>query len=248
MNDNIIEIENLSKSYKRKKALDKISLNIKRGSITGLFGENGAGKTTLMKLLTNQIRPDEGEIVINGQALIFNSKVNASLGCLLERPSLYPYLTAHQHLLLFNILNHEDQGSLIEELMKAYKLDDFKDVKSKDYSLGMKQRLGLAQAELSGREILILDEPFNGLDPVSVNKFRERILYLKEKGMTIILSSHLIRELEDLIDNLVIISKGKLVSSISLDDFMKDKDTSLEKEILKIMEVWYGKFIKIWIV
>ena len=243
MNEYIIEIDDLSKSYKSKKALDGISLNISRGSITGLFGENGAWKTTLMKLLTNQIKPDKGRIIINEEQLVFNSKINSSIGCLLEKPSLYPYLTAHQHLLLFNILNSDNQESFIKELMETYGLNEFKDVKAKEYSLGMRQRLGLGLAELSGSEILILDEPFNGLDPVSVNKFRERILYLKSKGMTIILSSHLIRELDDLIDNLVIISKGKLLSAISLDDFMKDKENSLEKEILKIMEVWYGKFI-----
>lgn len=248
MDEYIIEIDDLSKSYKSKKALDGISLNISRGSITGLFGENGAGKTTLMKLLTNQIKPDKGRIIINEEPLVFNSKINSSIGCLLEKPSLYPYLTAHQHLMLFNILNSDNQDSFIEEIMEAYGLNEFKDVKAKEYSLGMRQRLGLGLAELSGSEILILDEPFNGLDPVSVNKFRERISYLKSKGMTIILSSHLIRELDDLIDNLVIISKGRLLSAISLDDFMKDKESSLEKEILKIMEVWYGKFIKIWII
>lgn len=237
MDNNIIEIDNVSKSYKDKKALDNISLKIKRGSITGLFGENGAGKTTLMKILTNQIKKDEGRIVINGEPLDFNSKINASIGCLLERPSIYPYLTAYQHLMLFSILNPQDQDFLIDEIMEEYKMEEFKDLKAKKYSLGMKQRLGLAQAELSGDEILILDEPFNGLDPVSVDRFRKRMINLRDRGMTILLSSHLIRELEDLIDNLVIISKGRLVSAISIDDFMKDKDNSLEREILKIMEL-----------
>ncbi|WP_300410792.1 ATP-binding cassette domain-containing protein [Lagierella sp.] len=237
MNENIIETYDLSKRFKSKKALDNISLNIKRGAVTGLFGENGAGKTTLMKLVTNQLKPDNGQIVINDKPLVFNSEVNSSIGCLLEKPSLYPYLTASQHLSLFNLLNSENQDHFINELIEEYGLSDFKDTKAKGYSLGMKQRLGLAMAELLGSEILILDEPFNGLDPVSVNKFRDRILHLKSKGITILISSHLIRELEDLIDNLVIISKGKLISSISLKDFMKDKQNSLEKEILKIMEV-----------
>ena len=107
----------------------------------------------------------------------------------------------------------------------------------------MSQRLGLAIAELSCDDILILDEPFNGLDPVSVNRLRERILTLKNKGVTIILSSHLIRELENVIDNLIIISQGRLLDSISIDDFMNGKDTSLEHEILKIMEGQNGELI-----
>lgn len=233
----IIEIHNLSKSFKRKKALDNISLNINRGTITGLVGENGAGKTTLMKLLTNQIKPDNGSILINGEPLVFNIKVNANIGCLLERPSLYPYLTAQQHLSLFNLLNSDDQSCFIEELVEAYDLYKFKNEKAKGYSLGMKQRLGLAMAEMSGGEIMILDEPFNGLDPVSVNRLRKRIMHLKNKGITILLSSHMIREIEDLIDNLVIISSGNLISSISVKEFMKDKEDTLEQEILKILEV-----------
>ncbi|MGX7358784.1 MULTISPECIES: ABC transporter ATP-binding protein [Dolosigranulum] len=243
MNNNIIKINNVSKRFNNKKALDNISLDITKGSITGLFGGNGAGKTTLMKLLTNQIKSDSGSILIKDKPLVFNSKINASIGCLLERPSLYPYLTAREHLSLFNLLNTKNRDSNIKQLVEAYGLDEFKDLKAKEYSLGMKQRLGLGIAELLGGEILILDEPFNGLDPVNVNKLRSRIKFLKNKGVTIVLSSHLIRELDDIIDNLVILSKGELVHSISLNDFMKDKDNSLESEILKIMEAQDGKFI-----
>ncbi len=239
----IIKIDKLSKSYKQKDALKDISLNIFRGSVTGLFGENGAGKTTLMKLLTNQIKADKGSIVINGSPLIFNSKVNAQIGCLLEKPPLYPYLTAEQHLSLFKTLKYDGQDLSTKELIEVYDLTKFKDVKAKEYSLGMSQRLGLAIAELSCDDILILDEPFNGLDPVSVNRLRERILTLKNKGVTIILSSHLIRELENVIDNLIIISQGRLLDSISIDDFMNGKDTSLEHEILKIMEGQNGELI-----
>lgn len=244
-NGYVIEIENLSKWYKRKKVINNISLSIERGSVTGLFGENGAGKTSLMKLLTNQTKADSGKIMINGTPLVFNSKVNAELGCLIEQPSLYPYLTAHQHLILFNMLNSDRHNSIIYELMDVYGLSEFKDLRAKDYSLGMRQRLGLAIAEICGQDILILDEPFNGLDPMSVSKFRERILTLKNKGTTIILSSHLIRELEDLIDNLILISQGSLLDSITLDAFLNGKDSSLEQEILKMMENKNEEFIEI---
>lgn len=236
MKETLIEIKNISKSFKKKIAINDISLKIAKGSITGLFGENGAGKTTLMKLITNQIKPDEGQVYISGEKVEFNAPIHTEIGCLLNNPSFYPYLTAREHFSLYSIIKNNVNDSMIEDIVEAYDMREFIDTKAKGYSLGMKQRLGLAIAELLGEEILILDEPFNGLDPMNMKSLRERLLELKRRGKTIILSSHLIRELEDVIDDLVIISKGSVVSSISVDEFMKGKNNSLEEEIISIME------------
>lgn len=231
----LIKTKNLSKNFGRKQALTNISLNLEKGRVIGLFGNNGSGKTTLMKLITNQLKSSQGEVYLNEQVIHFNKKLPLRIGCVLENPSLYPYLTAREHLELYGSLAGDVSKKLSEELIVVYGLEKFLNVKVKEYSLGMRQRLALAIAEIFGKDILILDEPFNGLDPITVDDFRKRLLRLKEVGKTIIISSHLIRELEEIIDDLVILYEGELLQAIQVQDFMKTKKETLEEEVVKLM-------------
>lgn len=231
----MIEVNNLSKYFGKKHAIKDMSFNIAQGRVVGLLGENGAGKTTLMKLLTNQLKMSKGEIKIDGNVMAFNERMNLKIGCILENPSLYPYLTAQEHLTLFNLDEEPVSEDGIKEVIEAYHLQDFLNEKMKKYSLGMKQRLALALAELCGKDILILDEPFNGLDPLNVRDFRHRLFELKQRKRTIILSSHLIRELGDLVDDLIILSRGELIHSLSVEELMQGRTESLEEAVLQII-------------
>ncbi|MGG7145652.1 lantibiotic protection ABC transporter ATP-binding protein [Clostridium butyricum] len=208
MNNIILETKNLSKNFKGEKAAVKdISLKVNRNSIYGLLGPNGAGKSTILKMITGMLKPSSGEILFNGQK--WNRKDLASIGSLIEEAPLYENLTAEENLKVrTTILNLPD--SRIKEVLKIVELENTRKKRAGQFSMGMKQRLGIAIALLNNPELLILDEPTNGLDPFGIQELRELIKSFPEKGITVILSSHMLSEVNQIADHVGIISAGVL--------------------------------------
>ena len=208
MNNIILETKNLSKNFKGEKAAVKdISLKVNRNSIYGLLGPNGAGKSTILKMITGMLKPSSGEILFNGHK--WNRKDLASIGSLIEEAPLYENLTAEENLKVrTTILNLPD--SRIKEVLKIVELENTGKKRAGQFSMGMKQRLGIAIALLNNPELLILDEPTNGLDPFGIQELRELIKSFPEKGITVVLSSHMLSEVNQIADHIGIISAGVL--------------------------------------
>ena len=211
MNDDMVRISNVSKSYGQQRALDQVTIPIKRGQICGLVGENGAGKTTLLRILCGLSIPTEGEIEVSK---------NLKIGSLIEAPALYQNLSAYDNLKYLGLQLGLDQlNSRVEEVLDIIGLATVsKKKKSKNFSLGMRQRLAIGMAILDQPDFLILDEPINGLDPSGIKEVRKLLLKLKEKqGMTVLISSHLLSELEQIADYFVMMSKGKVLEILEQD-------------------------------
>lgn len=209
----VLRTKNLSKRFGNKKAVDNVSIEIRKGDIYGFIGKNGAGKTTLMKLVLGVASPTDGSIeLFGGQPL---SKARRRIGALLEYPCLYKSCTAYENLKRFSLLTGNSKAE-INDILKLVGLDNTGKKKVGKFSLGMKQRLGIAIALLGDPEFLILDEPVNGLDPAGIKEIRDVLLRLnKEKGITILISSHLLEELSKLVTRYGIINNGRLVEQIS---------------------------------
>ena len=211
MNENMVRISNVSKSYGQQLALDQVTIPIKRGQICGLVGENGAGKTTLLRILCGLSFPTEGEIEVSK---------NLKIGSLIEAPALYQNLSAFDNLKYLGLQLGLDQlNSRVEEVLDIIGLATVpKKKKAKNFSLGMRQRLAIGMAILDQPDFLILDEPINGLDPSGIKEIRKLLLELKEKqGMTVLISSHLLSELEQIADYFVMMSKGKVLEILEQD-------------------------------
>lgn len=203
----IIETKNLSKEYKHQEALNKVSISVEKGTIYGLLGPNGAGKSTLLKLITRAILPTSGEILFNGRNL--NEKDLKEIGAMIESPAIYPNLTAYENLEVLTTLLNIDKAR-INDVLKIVSLENTGKKLAKEFSLGMKQRLGIAMALVNHPKLLILDEPTNGLDPVGIQEFRELIKTFAKQGITIILSSHILSEVQQVADKIGIINHGHL--------------------------------------
>ena len=203
----ILETRCLKKYYGKQLAVNNISLQIPRGSIYGLLGPNGAGKSTTLKIITGLLYPSAGEIIAFGEP--WERRHLRRMGVLIESPALYGNLTAYENLLVYAKLI----GLPKERIYEVLEIVELKDVDKKlvsQFSMGMKQRLGIAIALLGNPELLILDEPANGLDPIGIQKLRELIRSLHEKGITVILSSHILSEVSQIVDHIGIISGGEL--------------------------------------
>lgn len=207
----------MNKKYNKTSILNNINIEIRRGEIYGLIGENGAGKTTLIKILTGLILKTDGKITLFNKEVNVNTSLDRKkIGSIIEAPALYLEMTAKQNLEIQRIQQGITDKNCIDELLCLVNLDGAKNKKTKNFSLGMKQRLGLAIALLGNPELLILDEPLNGLDPTGIKELRELLIKLnKEKGITIIISSHILSELHKLATCYGIISKGKLVEQLT---------------------------------
>lgn len=208
---------NLNKSYKKNLVLDNINIEIRQGEIYGLIGENGAGKTTLIKILTGLILKNDGQLILFNENEK-NNKLNAKnkIGAIIETSALYLEMTAKQNLEVQALQMGIKDKNYIGELLELVNLSDTEKKKAKNFSLGMKQRLGLAISLLGQPELLILDEPLNGLDPTGIKELRELLIKLnKERGITIIISSHILSELYKLATCYGIINKGKLTEQIT---------------------------------
>ena len=202
----ILEANNLTKSYKSGKAVDHISMQLKAGKIYGLLGKNGAGKTTLFKILCNLVTPDSGTLKIH-------SEKRKSIGAIIENPGLYGYLNAYENLKIFAEIQDapRDRKSLQDYLKNVGLPLERKDA-VRNFSMGMKQRLAIAIALLNDPEIIILDEPFSGLDPTGVSALIQLIKSLAVQNKSILISSHLMTELQNCCDYLYVIDSGKLVN------------------------------------
>ena len=214
MNEKVVEINNLCKTYKDTKAVAHVNMTIKKGDIYGFIGRNGAGKSTTLKMIVGLIFPTSGQIKLFGESR--NKFTDRRIGSLIENPGLYPNLSAYDNMELKAIaLGLKDKEKIIE-LLNLVKLDYKSKKIVKKFSLGMKQRLAIALALLGNPDLLILDEPINGLDPEGIRQIREVIQYLNEnKKMTIIISSHILGELSKIATRYGIIRDGQMIEEIS---------------------------------
>jgi len=225
MSEVILSIKNLSKSFGKRKAVNNLSFDIKEGEIFGFLGPNGAGKSTAIRAMLSLIKPDSGDIEIFAN-LVRKNKNSAlqGVGALVERPDFYEYLSAHRNLSLLATMDKVSQKR-IDEVLEIVGLSNRRQDKVKAFSQGMKQRLGIAQALLSNPKLLILDEPTNGLDPRGMKEVRDLIQKLSKEGITILLSSHILHEVEQVCTTMAIINLGKLIKIGRVHDLLNESDT-----------------------
>ena len=220
MSDTILKISNLTKTYGAKRVLEDVSFEIKRGKIYGFIGENGAGKTTAIRAITGLSPIEQGSVELFGQTEDKGLAVaRRKMGCLVERPILELNKTARENLLSQELLYGNSDSTKIDKILDRVGLGDVRNKKVADFSLGMKQRLGIAIALINDPELLILDEPVNGLDPMGMVDVRELLISLcRDDGITIVISSHILAELYQLATDYIIISHGHVISTLSKDE------------------------------
>ena len=221
----IIEIKDLSKSFGSFKAVDNLSLTVNQGDIYGFLGPNGAGKSTTIRMMMSLIQPSSGYINIFGMPLSqHRSSIARRIGAIVEKPDFYLYLTAAKNLEFLGKLSGADVSKKsIDAILDTVGLLDRASSKVKTFSYGMKQRLGIAQALLHNPDLIVLDEPTNGLDPVGVKEIRELILSLsKEQNKTIFLSSHILPEVEIIATRMVIINKGSTIVEGNVQELLNE--------------------------
>ncbi|MDU3952324.1 MAG: ATP-binding cassette domain-containing protein [Staphylococcus epidermidis] len=215
----VLTVEHLTKKIGNKTILEDVSLNLKRGQIIGLVGANGAGKTSLMKVILGYSSYQDGTFRI-----IENKNKKSNVGALIENPGIYPFMSGYDNLKLLN--------TIVSQL----DMDDYIHNKAKTYSLGMKQKLGIAIAFLNQPQLIILDEPMNGLDPKAVRDVRELILKKAQEGVTFLISSHILSELVKITNSILIINKGKLVTETTEEELNQYEDNDLENVLLNIID------------
>ena len=225
----ILEVNNLSKTYKHFKAIDDISFQVNKGDIYGFLGPNGAGKSTTLRMILGLIKPNSGEIKLNGSFINFkNKKYLNNIGALIERPDFYKNLSAYQNLKILYSMSRVNNPEIIHDVLHEVDLFDRKDDKVGSYSQGMKQRLGIAQTLLHNPQVIILDEPSNGLDPQGQADMRELILKInKDKGITVIISSHILAEIEKIANRMIVINKGKKIIEGDVGKLMSSESIKL---------------------
>ncbi len=212
----VIQTMGLSKRYKDKWAVDHLDLRVEQGDIYGFIGRNGAGKSTALKLLCGLVRPTEGEALIFDKP-IHDSVARRRVGALIEQPGLYPDLSGRENLRLYaTLLGLDSPERRADEIMETVGLSPKEKKPVKHYSMGMKQRLGVGLALLGGPDLLLLDEPINGLDPEGIREMRELLSELnRERGLTIVISSHILGELSKIATRYGIIQQGRMVEQIT---------------------------------
>ena len=219
----VIETNSLTKHYGDIVAVDGLSMSVPRGHVFGLLGPNGSGKTTTMSMLLGLVRPTSGGFSLFGSSDGLEQALHR-VGAIIESPSLYPYLTGRQNLLYFQGISGRGTSDEIDSLLERVGLADRGDHRFRTYSLGMKQRLGLAYSLLGDPELLFLDEPTNGMDPAGMADVRDLIRSLGTGGRTVLLSSHLLHEVEQVCDSVAILSKGKLIAQGDVADLLRSQD------------------------
>lgn len=207
MDNYILQTKNLCKFFKEQKAVNNISISVKKDSIYGLLGPNGAGKSTFLKMITGILHPTNGQIIFDNH--IWSRSDLFNIGALIESPPLYENLTARENLKVRSILLGIPD-TRIEEVLEIVDLTNTGKKKASQFSMGMKQRLGIAIALLNNPKLLILDEPTNGLDPIGIQKLRDLIRTFPSQGITVILSSHILSEVKQIADHIGIINNGIL--------------------------------------
>ena len=230
----VVSVRALAKRFGNFKAVDNLNFTVQRGDVYGFLGPNGAGKSTTMRMLVSLISSTAGEINVFGLSLHQNRRaIMKRVGALIERPDFYKHLSAYRNLeLLARVSELKIDKQRIYELLELVGLKGRERDPVRAYSQGMKQRLGLAQALLNSPELLILDEPTNGLDPQGIKEIRELILHLnKDKNITFIISSHLLYEVEQIATRMVILNKGSAVVEGSVTDLLNDIDVTVTFEV-----------------
>ena len=224
----VLTVEHLTKKIGNKTILEDVSLNLKRGQIIGLVGANGAGKTSLMKVILGYSSYQDGTFRI-----IENKNKKSNVGALIENPGIYPFMSGYDNL---KLLNETKNTHDIDTIVSQLDMDDYIHNKAKTYSLGMKQKLGIAIAFLNQPQLIILDEPMNGLDPKAVRDVRELILKKAQEGITFLISSHILSELVKITNSILIINKGKLVTETTEEELSQYEDNDLENVLLNIID------------
>jgi ABC-2 type transport system ATP-binding protein len=237
MTETVLKATNISKIYGKHNALDKVSIEIKRGMIYGLIGENGAGKSTFMRTIMGLITIDEGEIELFGETGSKGlQRARRKMGQSIETPALYPELTARENLQV-QAANGGVSDREINQLLRLMNLENTGKKKAKNFSLGMRQRLAIASTLITNPEFLILDEPTNGLDPSGIVEMREIIQRLvTERGITVLLSSHLLDELSQIATHYGILHGGKLISQLSREDLARETRQYIELETTDVQK------------
>ena len=232
----VIQVNNLTKCFGEKEVLRDCSMTLSRGTIYGLLGMNGAGKTTLFKLLTGLLCPDYGSIEILGSDMLKErDKMLARIGSLIEAPVFYEHLSAHKNLVL-HLSYMGTAGMGAEKALQMVGLTGIGEKAVSAFSLGMRQRLGIARAIVHEPELLVLDEPINGLDPMGIKQMRELFVNLvREKKTTILFSSHILSETEHIADTVGVLSGGKIVDEADLKELKERKQGSLEDYFFTLM-------------
>lgn len=229
MSELLLSTSALTKQFGRHKAVDQVSMHIKRGAIYGFIGRNGAGKTTTLRMIGGLASPTAGEIEMFGCRGKELKQIRSRVGCLIEGPGLYGNMTARDNMKMKCLLLGVQKKGYMEELLEVVGLKDVGKKLVKRYSLGMKQRLGIAMALIGEPDLLVLDEPINGLDPQGIAEVRETILRLnKERNMTILISSHILEELSKIATDYGIIHQGTLLQEITDEELRERCSERLE--------------------
>ena len=216
MREIVLQTRHLTKNYRNFTALSSVDMTVYREDIYGLIGRNGAGKTTLMKVVTGLTEPTSGEYSVFGKTGAPAGEEKKRIGCLIENPAFFGNLTAYQNLRYYCYQKGIIDLKQIEEALELVGLSDVKDKKFRKFSLGMKQRLGIAFAVLDNPDLIILDEPINGLDPIGISELRDTFRKLsRERGITLIISSHILSELYAVANRFLFIDKGKVLKEVS---------------------------------
>ncbi len=233
MQESILTTKNLTKKYKNTVAISNIDLELKQGEIYGLVGKNGAGKTTILRVITGQTYATSGGISLFGNTS--NEALNMErkrIGAIIETPSFYSYMSAIQNLEYYRIQRGIPGKHCVEEALREVGLSDVGNKKYKNFSLGMKQRLGLALALMNKPELLLLDEPINGLDPFGIVEIRNLLLKLNhEKNITILISSHILSELSNLVTYYGFINNGRMIKQLSNEELTRECNKYLELKV-----------------
>lgn len=230
----LVRIENLTKKYANRRGIDQLSFEVEAGQVLGLLGPNGSGKTTAMKAMTGLLAPDAGTLSLLGMDPAEElPAILERTGCMIETPGLYPYLTAEQNLRLTGRFYPGFNAAMVEPLLERVGLLPYRKEKVRKFSVGMKQRLALASALLPQPELLVLDEPTNGMDIEGTAMFRELLLQERERGCAVVLSSHLAHEMEQLCTHVAVLREGILVDTASVPQVLEQYG-SIERYYLRV--------------
>jgi len=243
----ILKINNISKSYGRIRALDSVSFEVPKGSIFGILGPNGSGKTTMLSIILDVLKADIGDFSWFGQPI--SAAQRKQIGSLLETPNFYHYLSAVSNLRITNSISGRGNRAGIDSVLEKVSLFERRNTRFSTFSLGMKQRLAIAAALLGDPEVLVLDEPTNGLDPVGIAEIRNLIIELSKKGHTIIMASHLLDEVEKVCTHVAILKKGSLITTGNVNDVLVDDDVveigAVNLDALAVVINNYGNGVRI---
>lgn len=244
-NNTVLSINNITKTFGSRTAVNNVSFEIKKGEIYGLIGQNGAGKTTIIRIITGLCKPTSGTVYICGQNVQTHfQKAIINVGAIIENPELYSYMSGIDNLKYFASLYPNISINKINEIVSLMGMQNRINDKVKNYSLGMKQRVGIAQALLHDPKLLILDEPTNGLDPNGIKEMRILLKRLaKEKGIAILISSHILSEMELICDRVGIIDNGMIIENKTIDELQHSINSKLQISIKVDYPNYAGKVL-----